>query len=324
MTRLIIAVCAAALLLPAGAAPSFDCAKASGPIESAICKSAALSAADRKLADTYNGALAKVSEPGRAILRDGQRQWLAYVHVLCWKPEQEQSVEDCLKDLYADRQERLDKSVTVAGGVTFVRAAIYKERKEKKEDANDISYKPFSTLDAAYPEIGAPKSKADAQFNAAMAGIAVDETKTFNDGGSDFTFDYDTVTVTGRLISVDTTTGFYGHGAAHPNSSQRMVHWLRAEGRLMKAEDLFAANTGWLKFLRAFCFAKVKDGGFVDKPEALNDMVKNPERWVFARKGLKVRFNPYEVASYAEGPQEVMVPWTALKPYLVKNPPVKF
>lgn len=64
-------------LMTAQAAPSFDCAKASGDAEKAICASAEISAADRKLAETYAELLKKLDNEAAAALRNDQRQFIA-------------------------------------------------------------------------------------------------------------------------------------------------------------------------------------------------------------------------------------------------------
>lgn len=64
-------------LMTAQAAPSFDCAKASGDAEKAICASAEISAADKKLAETYAELLKKLDNEAAAALQDDQRQFIA-------------------------------------------------------------------------------------------------------------------------------------------------------------------------------------------------------------------------------------------------------
>jgi uncharacterized protein YecT (DUF1311 family) len=66
----------ALLLLAAAAAPSFDCARARGAVEQAICASAALAELDREEARLYRLARA-VPQARREALRDRQRAFLA-------------------------------------------------------------------------------------------------------------------------------------------------------------------------------------------------------------------------------------------------------
>jgi hypothetical protein len=52
------------------------------------------------------------------------------------------------------------------------------------------------------------------------------------------------------------------------------------------------------------------------KADDLEDMVADISRWDFNDEGLLVRFAPYEVASYAEGPIGVTIAWTALHDFM--------
>lgn len=61
----------------AGAAPSFDCAKAAAPAEKLICGDAQLAALDREVAHAYGKALASQwSEADKAAVRGAQRAWI--------------------------------------------------------------------------------------------------------------------------------------------------------------------------------------------------------------------------------------------------------
>jgi hypothetical protein len=40
---------------------------------------------------------------------------------------------------------------------------------------------------------------------------------------------------------------------------------------------------------------------------------ENFEAWNISRRGLAITFDPYQVASYAEGPKHVVVPFGELK-----------
>lgn len=78
MLRFVFATGLLALSAPAFAAsPSFNCARASGADERAICRSPALSAADRRLAGYYRDIQHCSMMGGRGTNIDLQREWLA-------------------------------------------------------------------------------------------------------------------------------------------------------------------------------------------------------------------------------------------------------
>ena len=319
------AACCVVLSTPALAeAPSFDCAKASTVVERTICKEAGLSAMDRKLTATYAAKLALISEPGRKAFRDGQRQWIGYVGVLCDttklpKASEPQAPKDCIKEKYDERQKQLDGALSTIGGIRFLRTDVFKAVKSNPADQTEWA-PPFGTLEVSVLQIDAPKTRAEQLFNAAFDTLAKKEARAFTDGSEDRKLRYDTITVTGTMISVRTSVYYYGHGAAHGMYGDSMVHWLRGDGRELKATDVFTGK--WKSFLRERCFRDVKQYGFVETVKDLNDSPQDPKRWIFTKEGLTVVFNPYEVASYAEGTREVKIPWNTLKPYLSKTAPI--
>lgn len=63
------------LAASASAAPSFDCAKASGWVEHTICAQAALGDLDRRLAELYAARRGASPAADEAALRDTQRTW---------------------------------------------------------------------------------------------------------------------------------------------------------------------------------------------------------------------------------------------------------
>jgi len=64
--------------------PAFDCAKASGEVESLICKDEALAALDRRLDAVFKGALAKAKDGLPRTLQAEQRGWIKGRND-CWK-----------------------------------------------------------------------------------------------------------------------------------------------------------------------------------------------------------------------------------------------
>lgn len=68
------------------AAPSFDCAKANGAIDKAICADAALAAKDRTLGALYDRARRAVTGAERTRLADTQRAWLR-IRNACAEPD---------------------------------------------------------------------------------------------------------------------------------------------------------------------------------------------------------------------------------------------
>lgn len=106
MSRIIPVLIFAALAGPGLAAPSFDCAKASGTVEELICADTDLAALDRVLAGRYSAALdvtrgldagAEAAENG---LRAEQRGWIKGRDE-CWKADDPRA---CVEAAYLMRE----------------------------------------------------------------------------------------------------------------------------------------------------------------------------------------------------------------------------
>lgn len=103
------ALCAAHLVtvapgLASAAQPSFDCAKVeAGSIEAMVCGDAALSAADRKLAEVYAAAMAKGGDEHASALRAEEVGW-SKGRDECWKSAE---VRACVAEAYALRTAEL-------------------------------------------------------------------------------------------------------------------------------------------------------------------------------------------------------------------------
>jgi len=86
-TLVVLSFVAGAVALPETSlahGPAFNCAKASGQIETLICTDASLTALDRKLDETYKAALKKAKGTLPTLLRADQRGWVKGRND-CWK-----------------------------------------------------------------------------------------------------------------------------------------------------------------------------------------------------------------------------------------------
>ena len=77
-------------------AASFDCAKAAGDVEKAICKDPGLSELDGQLQGAYQKAAAVVAPSNKDALVKEQRNWIKYVRNAC-------AGDTCLRDAYTSR-----------------------------------------------------------------------------------------------------------------------------------------------------------------------------------------------------------------------------
>jgi hypothetical protein len=94
---------------------------------------------------------------------------------------------------------------------------------------------------------------------------------------------------------------------------------------MLTLEDLFLADSGYLKTIADFCIAELRkldlgDDDWIRRgagPEA-----KNYACWNITPEGLEFMFDAYQVAPYAAGRQEIDIPYPALKRVLKPGGPL--
>lgn len=151
--------------------------------------------------------------------------------------------------------------------------------------------------------------------------------------GSDISVGYEVALAKDDLISIDFTVGSYAAGAAHPNSYTDVVNFDLKNGRQLRLADLFQPGSKYLSALSTYCIQDLKkqskaegsDGMLDDdwiQKGAGPDPANYANNWIITKKGLKITFDPYQVAPYAAGPQHVDVPYSALKEIIKPDGPV--
>lgn len=104
----VAAPAAQSTVAPAAAAPSFDCAKASTPVEKSICADPLLSRLDRAMADNYSAMRnSDIGAEAREELKASQRQWAA-ARSSC-------STTQCLADRYRARIDEICDYPVITG-----------------------------------------------------------------------------------------------------------------------------------------------------------------------------------------------------------------
>jgi len=306
--------------LPAAAA-SFDCAKAATAYEKAICADADLSAKDDTLAIAYATAIGGLTQTAAGEMRDGQRAWLKLLDTICSdamlpddRPASEERI-GCLSNAYADRIKTLEASRMYNG------LRIYnRDEYGAWPDPQGEGYYKVTTRMQSLPRIDG-ESELARSFNAFMDRTAADEgtspsTKpSGDDASSDTSLTLTVKRVTANRIQLGVDTYWYGHGAAHGNYAVSYLDFLRNENRALTAADVFAGKT-WQKHLADLVLAQLKtnlgDLLWEVEPKTMREIVADPSRWDISTDGLTVQFEPYEVASYADGAVTASVPWNKL------------
>src|SRR5208283_4076864 len=116
-------------------------------------------AMDQELSSTYKAELGLLSEEGRASLRDGQRQWLKLVRLVCDTNVLPDNIfkdkitpAQCLESKYRDRQKQLEEVITAYGNIKIRRVDIFSAHRSPLAEENTGADRGFVTLKVAYPQ----------------------------------------------------------------------------------------------------------------------------------------------------------------------------
>jgi uncharacterized protein YecT (DUF1311 family) len=105
------------------ASPSFNCNKATSPIEVLICASPGLAELDQELTDTFHSDIRSTTGDANASLLAAQRSWLLRRDLACQVPSKEaelrirewDAMADCVSRLYRERIAELRPSESMLG-----------------------------------------------------------------------------------------------------------------------------------------------------------------------------------------------------------------
>lgn len=342
MNRMVPVLLAFGLGLPAtpmisvgATAASFDCSRATTAFERAICDDADLSRQDETLAVAYATAIGGLTADAGAAMRAGQREWLAYVERACTPDGEPLTVPydrdgiACLSSELRQRIEGLEHSRMIGGYRFYLVERFGTEPPEGEEDWNKVTTRSFTSvrIDDDDPLAMAFNAWAEAESAPLASAFAppeppaegeADEEDFQSDSSNSMVVDR----VLSRLISLEVTEYWYGHGAAHGNYAISYRHFRTDENRALAASDIFAGED-WgaplAEKVSAALRAAYGDGLWDDADAAVAEAVVDPSRWRFSEAGMSFRFQPYEVTAYAAGAPTATVAWHELRDILTED-----
>jgi hypothetical protein len=183
-------------------------------------------------------------------------------------------------------------------------------------------------ISARYPQISGSRS-AD-RFNSISEQLVRKHISDFKreldcsaeDRFCELSIGYKTGLVTNRIISVEFGAGT-DTGGAHPNSYSFVLNYDVDKQQVLSLDDLFSSSN-FLGTISDYCIRKLRDQGL--DYETLRDGAApksdNYDSWLITRSGLQITFDAYQVASYAEGPKTVTVPYSVLKNQIAPGGPI--
>lgn len=327
MAGAFLAALVSAAVAGAGAAPSFDCAKARAADERLVCANAELARLDREIAARYAATVRAAPPAEAAELRGAQRAWLSE-RASCTRagaPGGAPPRAWAVRCVERSSRWRLD-DLSAAPQRPALPAGVLARRLVRHEPA-----KAFRVA-VDYPALtGRPGAAAfDAFFRRlaeawapAAERLDVPEEPDDEDLGETTLEVGFTVPLAGpRLVTVVSRGYEHSSGAAHGTPFTRATTFDLARGRPLTLGDVFATPADVPKVLGPKALARVEgadewDGAAENAAKAMGDVAC----WTFDADGAVVTFPAYAVGPYAVGEPEARFTWTELKPLLRPDAP---
>jgi uncharacterized protein len=301
------ALAAGLALASAAHATSFDCTKASTPMEKAICASPDLSKADDTLAAAFKTTLSSLSPAGQAILRADQRAFLAHAAVICQKSGAVDA--DCLAGAFSDRTSGLGHAIMRLGGWTFITTTSYR--------GADHSL--------AVPQIDSSTAGTWNTWAKALVETSYDLTDETKNGkpmpGTTVTVVMSVTAASPDLISASVQSATQEDGMGAGDNRQSLATWLVRPAHQLTGKDLFDASKPWATALAPIAQKHLVDGdGNTDKAHKIKRLDQAGGDWAITAKGLSLTYDDWRSADDRPG-AETDLSWAELKPFLRKDLP---
>jgi hypothetical protein len=195
---------------------------------------------------------------------------------------------------------------------------------------------PRYEIDARWPLLEGEGNHKAATFNQAAERFAIEQVRLFkenlyglpddplfDDAYSSLTIDFVPTYEANGIFAVLFHISFYSAGAAHPGSYSHAINYdLRTE-KVLALEDLFLPDADYMNVISHACIEDLKTRQVLEWEEGALPSAENYQVWNITPQGLLVTFDEYRVASYAAGPQSVVVPYTKLMPILRPDGPLR-
>jgi hypothetical protein len=124
--------------------------------------------------------------------------------------------------------------------------------------------------------------------------------------------------LTRDFISVRLTYSVYMAGAAHPVPFTRVINFDPRTGTNLALAELFKPGADYLGAISTYCKRVLERRGVLTFPEGVEPKPENYANWNIGRNNLVIRFDVYQVAPYAAGPQECQMPLSQLRGLLAE------
>lgn len=193
------------------------------------------------------------------------------------------------------------------------------------ESYSEIGSDPLYTITVDIPQLSGSMDGRVLSFNSQMVTLVYEDIDAFKEnldllssealpGTSTLDITWEQLAPEGELLSLKFDVSFYT-GGAHPGSYSRTATYDIEEGFMLSLSDLFQPGMDHLFPLSSYCLEELRASeiGSALFEDGASPTAENYGRWNVTADGLLITFDVYQVAAYAAGPQQVLVPWNDLR-----------
>jgi hypothetical protein len=191
---------------------------------------------------------------------------------------------------------------------------------------NENNQTPPFTIAAQSPQLAGSDDPRLSAFNQKLNALVTNEVDTWRESflqdtgpsvssGSFLETTYTLVSQIGELWSLKFDFHFYSAGAAHPGSYSITLNYDLGQGWELALGDLFLPGSNYLEEISSYSIRELSKQPFFDTAftTGADPAPDNYRSWNITPEGLLITFDEYQVAPYAAGPQQVLVPWADLQ-----------
>ncbi|MDX9992611.1 MAG: RsiV family protein [Anaerolineales bacterium] len=198
-----------------------------------------------------------------------------------------------------------------------------------EETYSESGESPVYTLETTTPVLAGSDDPRVLKFNRQAEAVVAELVAAFKSGfeylsdspvsaGSFYQVTFIQLAPPGDILSIQFGVDGYADGAAHPYHLTRTLNFNLETGQVLSLGMLFAPQVDYLTLIADICKAELStreigfEAGFTGGADPLPE---NYQNWNLTYEGLLITFDEYQVAAYAAGMQQVLLPFSVLREY---------
>jgi len=314
-------------------AAGIDCSKATTERENAICAEPRLLKDDQRNAEAYAAALAKLSDEGRKLLLQSQRQWLEYVDKSCKKGSGTDSIKTyqrCLQSALDARLGDLQESGKKSGPFVIIQLPIYNVDIGDQELYLAGNREGRSEFVVSYPHIDDEKSPQVRAFNDYLKQLAKSQSNDCDSGESGATIRVGAAAE--NLASLSISSGGYCYGRPHGSDGESaiLVDFV-SEPRILDSKEVFSSDQKLRDQMVDLFHNKLSIGDRSYKDADLSDdtlkgldtAALDVASWWFKPDGLEFMTSSYQGGCYVCVVNVEKISWSEILPFIKSDSPAR-